>query len=158
MTLVTCLIIFIALVSGTGSAQPQKSPGLAGCKKTNDKTTCNLYWLRKSIEEAHTVKTEYQERDRATGAQLKDLARSLGKSVAAPGDTPDLTFTIAPAPISGVDIGPADEEILELKVYSVEDAKQKLIWVETYRGQKDKPWPANVHAAIEQFRKKLSKS
>jgi hypothetical protein len=65
----------------------QKSPDLAGCKTTNDQTTCNLYWLRKSIEEAHTVKAEYQERDRATGAQLKDLARSLGKSVAAPGDT-----------------------------------------------------------------------
>jgi hypothetical protein len=59
MTLVTCLMIFIALVSGTGSAQPQKSPDLAGCKTTNDQTTCNLYWLRKSIEEAHTVKAEY---------------------------------------------------------------------------------------------------
>lgn len=154
----TVLMMCLALMSGTASAQPQKPSDFAGCTTKDGQTTCNLYWLRKALGEAHTVKAEYGERDRATGAQLKDLAKSLGKTVAAPDEPADLTFTVAPAPASGVDIGPADEEILEFKVFSGSDAQKKLIWVETYRGQKDVPWPANVHAAIEQFRKRLSKS
>jgi hypothetical protein len=103
------------------------------------------------------VKAEYEDMDRATGSQLKDLAKKLGKSVAKDDEMADLTFTVAPAALSGVDIGPADEEILELRVYSGASSHGKLIWVETYRGQKDKPWPANVHAAIEQFRGRLAK-
>jgi hypothetical protein len=148
----------LALAPMAASAQAPKDADLAGCTKKDGQTVCNLYWLRKTIDAAHTAKADYGERDRATGAQLKDLARSLGKSVAKGNQPADLTFVIAPAPISGVDVGPADEEILELKVYTGEDSQRKLIWVETYRGQKDRPWPANVHAAIEQFRKKLSQS
>jgi hypothetical protein len=151
------LMMCFASMSGVVSAQARKPADLAGCTAKDGQMTCNLYWLRKSLGEAHTVKAEYGERDRATGAQLKDLAKSLGKRVAAPNQPADLTFTVAPASVSGIDIGPADEEILELKVFSGSDAQKKLIWVETYRGQKDKPWPANVHAAIEQFRKTLSK-
>lgn len=152
------LIASLAMVPLAASAQAPKDADLAGCATKDGQTVCNLYWLRKTVDAAHTAKAEYGERDRATGAQLKDLAKSLGKSVTKAGQPADLTFTIAPAQLSGVDVGPADEEILELKVYSGEDSQRKLIWVETYRGQKDRSWPANVHAAIEQFRKKLSQS
>ncbi|HEX2918839.1 MAG TPA: hypothetical protein VHN81_09975 [Edaphobacter sp.] len=152
------LAVSLTLVPFAAAGQSTKDPNLAGCTAKDGQTLCNLYWLRKTVDTAHTAKAEYGERDRATGAQLKDLAKSLGKSLANPDQPADLTFAIAPAPISGVDVGPADEEILELKVYSGEDAQRKLIWVETYRGQKDRPWPANVHAAIEQFRKKLAQS
>jgi hypothetical protein len=152
------LVACLTLVPMAASAQAPKDADLAGCTTKDGQTVCDLYWLRKTVDAAHTAKAEYGERDRATGAQLKDLAKSLGKSVAKRDQPADLTFAIAPAPISGVDVGPADEEILELKVYTGEDGQRKLIWVETYRGQKDRPWPANVHAAIEQFRKKLSQS
>jgi len=152
------LTLCLSLVLGIGTAQPQQPAVLAGCTTKNAQPTCDWYWFRKTLDSAHSVKVKYDPMDRSTGAQLEDLAKTLGKSVAANGETPDLTFTIAPAPTTGIDIGPGDEEILELKVYSDASAPQKLIWVETYRGQKDRPWPANVHAAIEQFRKKVEKS
>lgn len=152
------LAAYLTLVPMAASAQGGNGADLAGCTTKDGQTVCNLYWLRKTVDAAHTATAEYGERDRATGAQLKDLAKSLGTSVAKRDQAADLTFAIAPAPVSGVDVGPADEEILELKVYTGEDGQRKLIWVETYRGQKDKPWPANVHAAIDQFRKKLSQS
>jgi hypothetical protein len=87
--------------------------------------------------------------------QLNELTQKLGKSVPKGNEKADLTFTVVPAEISGVDVGPADEEILELRVYEGGTSRGKLIWVETYRGQKDKPWPANVHEAIKQFRDRL---
>jgi hypothetical protein len=151
------LIACLALISLTAFAQTPEHAN-PGCQLKDGQTVCSLYWLRKTVDAAHTAKAEYGERDRATGAQLKHLAKTLGKTLTKSDQPADLTFTIAPAPLSGVDIGPADEEILELKVYSGEDAERKLIWVETYRGQKDRSWPANVHAAIEQFRQKLSQS
>lgn len=150
-------LIWVALVLGMAPAQAQKPASLAGCITEHEKTTCNWYWFQKTLDAAHVVKADYSERDRATGSQLKDLAKALGKGVVKNGETSDLTFAVQEAAIAGVDIGPADVEILELRIYSNEDSQQKLIWVETYRGQKDKPWPANVHAAIQQFRERLVK-
>lgn len=147
--------LLFALGLGVGTVQAQIPANSAGCTTEHRETKCNWYWARKSLDAAQSVKAEYKEMDRATGAQLKDLAKELGKTVAKEDQPADLTFTVMPAAISGVDIGPADEEILELKVYSGSSSQGKLIWVETYRGQKDKPWQANVHAAIEQFRQRL---
>jgi hypothetical protein len=151
------LTIYLALVITVVSAQAQSPAKLAGCKTDQGQTTCDSYWFQKTLDTAQVVKVEYSERDRATGSQLKDLAKTLGKSVAKEGETPDLTFTVQEAQVAGVDIGPADVEILELRIYSNENSERKLIWVETYRGQKDIPWPANVHAAIEQFLQRLKK-
>jgi hypothetical protein len=151
------LKMVLALVLGLGLAQAQTPVSPVACKTERGETTCDWYWLRKTLDASHTVKAEYGDMDRATGSQLKDLAKKLGKTVAKDDEPADLTFTVAPAALSGVDIGPADAEILELRVYSDGSSQGKLIWVETYRGQKDKPWPANVHAAIEQFRERLVK-
>ena len=147
----TCLaLVLLAVVA------PAQTPAKeAGCKSGQGTVTCNWYWFRKSLDAAHIVKAEYKDMDRSTGAQLRDLAKELGKTVAKQDGTADLTFTLTPAAVSGVDIGPADEEILELRVYEGDSSRGKLIWVETYRGQKDKPWPANVHEAIVQFRNHL---
>lgn len=151
------LTMCFALVVGMGSVQAQTPAKLAGCKTEQGQTTCDWYWFQKALDAAHIVKAEYSERDRPTGSQLKDLVKTLGKSVAKDDETPDLTLTVQEAPVAGVDVGPADVEILELRAYSNVNGQKKLVWVETYRGQKDKPWPANVHAAIAQFQQRLKK-
>lgn len=150
------LAVWFALVLGSGVAQAQVSA--AGCTIDHKVATCNWSSFRKSLDSARVVKAEYANMDRSTGSQLKELAKSLGKGVAGGDEGADLTFTVVPADVTGMDIGPADEEILELRVYAGGSSRGKLIWVETYRGQKDKPWPANVHAAIEQFQARLAKS
>jgi hypothetical protein len=103
------------------------------------------------------VKPDYRERDKSTGVQLKELAQKLGKTIVQDGAAPDLTFTVIPATATGIDVSSADKEILELHIYAGDSSQQKLIWVETYIGQKDRPWPANVHATISQFMKRLAK-
>jgi hypothetical protein len=150
------MYLLLVLVLGLGMAQAQPSVN-PGCTTEHGQTTCSWYWFQKSLDTAHIVRAEYGEMDRGTGSQLKDLAKELGKTVAKKDEPADLTLTVVPATISGVDIGPADEEILELRIYSGGNSQGKLIWVETYRGQKDKPWPANVHAAIAQFQDRLAK-
>jgi len=128
----------------------------AGCTSEHGVAKCNWYWFRKDLDAAHVVRAEYGQMDRPTGAQLKELAKGLGKSVATRDESADLTMTVVPAPVSGVDIGPADEEILELRIYEGNSSSEgKLIWVERYRGQRDKPWPANVQQAIQQFEERL---
>ncbi len=155
MTTLEGLRLVLALVLGVNAAQAQVTA--TGCTVVKKVTTCNWESFRKEVASAHAVKAEYSQMDRNTGSQLKELAKELGKTVVNGNETADLTFTVVPADISGMDVGPADEEILEVRVYSGNSSKESLVWVETYRGQKDRSWPANVHAAIQQFRERLVK-
>jgi hypothetical protein len=149
------LRLVLTLVMGMGVAQAQVA---AGCTVANRVTTCNWESFRNKMAASHTVRAEYSQMDRSTGSQLKELAKELGKTVANGDDAADLTFAVVPASISGMDIGPADEKILELRIYSGGGSgRGNLVWVETYRGQKDRSWPANVYAAIQQFRERLVK-
>jgi hypothetical protein len=149
------LRLVLVLVSGIGAAQAQATA--AGCTVVKKVATCNWEAFRKEVASAHAVRAEYSQMDRNTGSQLKELAKELGKTVVNGSETADLTFAVVPADISGMDVGPADVEILELRVYSGNSSNDSLVWVETYRGQKDRSWPANVHAAIQQFRERLVK-
>lgn len=141
----------LALSATGGYIQAQ---GTSGCVTTNDRTSCNWSAFENTLNTAHLLRLEYKAGD-GSSLQLKEMAKSLGKTVAQKGERADLTVTVVPAVITGVDIGPADKEILELRFYSGGDGKPRLVWVETYIGQKDKPWPANVHEAIQQFLKRL---
>jgi len=130
----------------------------AGCTVERGQATCNWAAFRTALDAAHTVKVQYRERDRTTGAQLKDMVAKLGKTVAQGEEKPDLTVNVIPAELTGIDVSSADKEILELHVYTGDNSEQSLIWVETYIGQKDRPWPANVQSTILQFFKRLKKS
>ncbi len=149
----TGLSLFFALVLGVGVIQASAATGCTAEKKD---TTCDWGSFRKELASAHVVRAEYGNMDRAAGSQLKELAKELGKTVATKDEPADLTFKVQSASFAGIDIGPADEEILQLLVYSGGSSSQ-LVWVETYRGQKDRSWPANVHAAIQQFRERVTK-
>jgi hypothetical protein len=129
----------------------------AGCAVERNLATCNWTGFRKALNTAQTVKVEYRERDRSTGSQLREMVAKLGKTVARGEDKPDLTVSVIPADTTGIDVSSADKEILELHIYAGDSGVQNLIWVETYVGQKDRPWPANVHATISQFLDRLKK-
>jgi len=151
----TAFALTSALALSTFTLQAQTNE--AGCNVQHNQATCNWTAFRKVLDDAKTVKADYRERDKATGAQLKELAQKLGKTLAQDGATPDLTFTVIPAASTGIDVSSADKEILELHVYAGDSSQEKLIWVETYVGQKDRPWPANVHSTISQFMGRLKK-
>src|ERR1700710_136456 len=104
MTKLIRLKIPLTLVVAVASVHAQSPAKLAGCKTDHGQTTCDSYWFRKTLDAAQVVKAESSERDRVTGSQLKELARTLGKRVANDGETPDLTFTVQEAPEAGVDI------------------------------------------------------
>ena len=129
----------------------------AGCTVEKNQATCNWAAFKKTLDAAHTVKVEYRDRDKSTGAQLKTLVDKLGKTLVTGEDKPDLTMNVIPATASGIDMDSGDKEILELHVYAGESSPQNLIWVETYVGQRDRPWPANVQMTISQFKKRLAK-
>lgn len=148
--------LFSTMALGSVSAHAQTND--AGCVIQHDQATCNWTAFRKALDTAKTVKADYRERDKSTGMQLKELAQKLGKTIVQDGATPDLTFTVIPAAATGVDVSSADKEILELHIYAGDNSQEKLIWVETYIGQKDRPWPANVHSTIAQFMKRLQKN
>lgn len=148
------LPLLFALVLGTNSTQIRAA---TSCTVEKQAATCDWRSFREQLASAHLMRAEYNERDRAAGSQLKELVMDLGKTVADQAGTADLTIKVVPASESGVDVGLADEEILQLLVYSGNDSKGPLVWVETYNGQKDRSWPANVHAAIQQFRERIVK-
>ncbi len=156
--LIRLAIVSLFSLATVSPAMAQKPANLAGCVTKDEQTTCDWYWFHKTLDSSRTVAVESSNMDRSTGAQLRNLATSLGKTIAATEEAPDLILEVSPATVSGVDFGPADEEILSLNIYSGAESQRKLVWVETYRGQKDRPWPANVHAVIAQFQRRLSPS
>jgi hypothetical protein len=151
----TLLAMCSILIVGSAGLHAQNNQ--AGCTIEREQATCNWTAFRKALDAAHTAKPEYRDRDKSTGMQLKDLVTKLGKNVPQDGGAADLTLTVIPANATGIDMSSADKEILELHIYAGTSDPQNLIWVETYIGQRDRPWPANVQSTIAQFLKRLSK-
>lgn len=147
-------VTFVGMFSGATVVAQQD---VASCSFDKGAYTCNWSAFKSVLEASRTVAVENEPMDQPTGTQLKELARKLGKTVAAGERRADLTFTVVSADEPGIAIGPADQEILELKMYAGGNSNGKLIWVESYRGQQDRPWGANVHEAIEQFLARFGK-
>lgn len=147
----TCLaLVLLAYVA------PAQTPiKEAGCKTEKGTPTCNWYWFRKSLDAAHIVKAEDMDMDRSTGAQFKGPRERARKDRGEAGWDGRPDFYRDAGSLIGRGDWTGDEEILELRVDEGDSSRGKLIWVETYRGQRDKPWPANVHEAIVQFHNHL---
>jgi hypothetical protein len=149
-------LAYLTLVFGPVARYVSAQTNVAGCTVKQDKMFCNWPAFKQALASTNAVKLEYSERDPATGLQLKDMAKKLGKNIAKDGEGSDIIFTVVPAIVTGIDVGPADKQILELRAYST-NSRRNLLWVETYIGQKDKPWSMNVHEAVAQFLERLSK-
>lgn len=105
-----------------------------------------------ALDRAHTVAIETGHMDRAAAHELRHLVTNMGKLPEPAGSLADLTLRLEPTPPTGIDIGPADHDLATLRIFAPgTTGTPVLLWVETLRGQGDRPWPAQVHALIEQF-------
>ena len=134
-------------------------PAVEGCTQAKNIYTCDWETFRRALGAAHTVAVPVSPMDRFTAVQLRELAGALGKSVAAKGQAGDLVFSVLPVDSTGIDFGPRDRPLATLQVYAPEpdSGRKTLLWVETYTGQPDRPWAADVKAVIDQFRKRVNK-
>lgn len=141
-------------VSGTMTAQQS-----GGCTLQKQVYTCDWQAFAQELDKARSISIETQSMDRFTARQLRELAGQLGKSVVPNGQQGDLTFLVIPLPSTGVHIGPAGEPLATLRIYAPapQNARGKLLWAEIYTGQPDRPWPATVHALIQQFHDRIQK-
>ena len=151
------IVVSAGVFCSTVDAQHRAPVISPGCGVLKDVTTCNWPAFHDVLSSAHVVAVEHGKIDRFTGRQLAELAERLGKTVASPGQPGDLTFVIVPAEEHGIDIGPADQPILKLEIRSGPTSRGDLLWVETFRGDPERPWPSSVHSVIDQFEARLAK-
>src|SRR5579875_3721925 len=71
----------------------------------------------------------------------------------------DRAHTVALLGPNGVDFGPRDHDLARLEVFAPSSSASQgtLLWAETYRGQGDRPWPAQVHALLTQFQQRFQR-
>ncbi len=136
--------------------QAQEPTPTAGCTLKKDVYTCDKSSFVKSLKSATTIAVQTQGTDHTSGPQLKELILKLGKTPQEAQETPaDLTFLLIPLPSDGMSFG--SSELATLRVYgpAPQGERGRLLWAETYVGQGDIPWPAIVHALIQQFQAKF---
>lgn len=81
---------------------------------------------------------------------MEGLARSLGKTIRAGSS---LRLVLAPSDAGGIYYGPSDRELGTIRAWY----GNKLLWVESYYGQPDIPWPIVVNHLTAQFRRNFKK-
>jgi hypothetical protein len=125
-----------------------------------DHYICDSTAFQHRLALSKTVRIDTDRMDLFGNKQMTELAESLGKKVAAKEQRPDLIFDLAYIDRTGrINVGPADIAIATLSVYDPAKGagKRGLIWVETFDGQEDRPWPSVVTDIIRQFRKNALK-
>ena len=153
------VVMLGTLVAAGGMAQA-RTPSEPSCTLEKQVYKCDWQAFVQRLDKSHTVAVETQSSvDRFTAKQLRELAGELGKTVAPEDQLGDLTFLLIPLQSTGVHYGPAGEAIATLRIYASAPGTPRatLLWAETYTGQPDRPWPATVHALIQQFQDRLQK-
>ena len=142
----------LALVGmGSAASVGQQVTGGAGCVVNDRVRTCNWEGFKQLLSAATTAAVEAPAMERFTDNDLRDLAKKLGKRVVGGDDHADLTFEVVSADQDAIVFGPSDRNLAELRVYAGGSDRAPLVWVETYRGQGDEPWPSIVGAVVMQF-------
>jgi hypothetical protein len=154
-----CVVVMLGALAAAGGVARAQSASEPGCTLEKQVYTCNWQAFVQRLDKAHTVAVETQQLDRFTAKQLRELVGELGKTVAAEDQLGDLTFLLIPMQSTGVHIGPAGEPLATLRIYASLPGAPRgmMLWAETYTGQPDRPWPATVHALIEQFHDRLQR-
>lgn len=156
----TLLGVLLSICVGRGMALApkllQEAPQ-AGCALVDTAYHCDLTGFHKALASAHSIAIQTQPMDRMTAAQLRRLVTTLGKQLGTNSDRGTLLIALTPVEMTGITIGPGDHDLATLRVYALDDENRRgdLLWAETLRGQGDRPWPAQVHALIEQFQARL---
>lgn len=152
------LVVLFALFSPALALTQQQPPPTVDCSLESGHYTCTRSVLLHRFAEAHTVAIATEPRSRMAQAQLTHFIESLDKQVVPDGQQADITLHLVRAPSDGVEVGPSDMDLATLRVFWSRHGNDRshLIWVETYRGQVDRPWPAVVNGLTSQFQKTLS--
>ncbi len=151
------LITMTLAMTGITTGAAQTAATDAGCVIGKKEATCNWTAFRAALDSTRVVAVEYGATDQAVGLRLKELAARLGKKVATPEMPGGLTFVAVQPDTTGVEIGPEDQELVELRIYAGPSSRGRLLWVESYRGPADRPWPTSVQSTIQQFETHLAK-
>lgn len=149
--------LIFALVAPLLTAQQPVAPD-AGCAFHKGTYLCNWSSFKLAFDRAHTVAVETGPMDRQAATQLSHMLTEVGKQSVTRDQHPDLTLLLLPVEPSGVNLGPADHDLATLRIYAPDahSPHAVLLWAETFRGQGDRPWPAQVHALITQFQNRVS--
>jgi len=153
-----CVVVMLSALAAGGVARAQKA-NEQGCTLEKQVYTCDWQAFVQRLDKARTIAIETQQIDKFTARQLRELAGELGKTVVPEDQLGDLTFLLIPMQSTGVHIGPAGEPLATLRIYASLTGAPRgtLLWAEMFTGQPDRPWPATVHALIEQFHDRLQK-
>lgn len=146
-----------ALPSQAQSSTQQNAPDSA-CVLQKDVYQCDWLAFKHTFESAKTVSVQTETQDEHADHELRRLARQLGKNVIPRGEQPaDLTLLLIPLNKEGIYIGPGEENLGTLRIYSGRTASNPgtLVWAETYRGTKDIPWPSVEFYLMHQFEARL---
>lgn len=146
-------------VQGAAQMETETTQTTSACTLAKGVYTCDSVRFAKTLNEAKSVAIETHSVDKFAQAQLKDLlAKKLGKTIVSDGSPADLIFILVPLSAAGVDFGRSDNVLGTLQVYQAtpEGRRGGLVWVETYSGSQDLPWPAVVNSLTGQFQKRFN--
>jgi hypothetical protein len=141
------------LASALTAAAQQQPPRTAGCVlQFQDHYICNRDAFQVRLAAAKTVQVSVARMELFAGQEMTKLVQGLGKTEVVKGGKPDLIFELSSVDRNGrIDFGPNDYALATLAVYEpVRDGRHR-IWVETFDGQEDRPWPGTVVDLIRRF-------
>ncbi|WP_263378998.1 hypothetical protein [Granulicella paludicola] len=130
----------------------------AACALEKGVYQCDWLAFKSAFNAAKTVSVQSEAQDVHSDDSLRKLANHLGKNVVPRTDQPaDLTFLMVPLNKNGIYIGPGEENLGTLRIYSGRTVSEPgtLVWAETYRGTKDVPWPSVEFYLMQQFKARL---
>ncbi|MGI4853613.1 MAG: hypothetical protein ACRYF4_06145 [Janthinobacterium lividum] len=142
------------LAIGVGLPAQQHTPGCT--LDFQDHYRCDLSAFQTRLAASHTVRVDTDRLDLFASRRVQDLIGTLGKTVITSAQRPDLIFDLSPVDRSGqVDLSPANVALATLSVYDPArgSGKRGLIWVETFDGTTDRPWPGVVIELLDKFKK-----
>jgi hypothetical protein len=146
------LLPLICLLLASAASLPAQVAPLVACTQVKGETRCDDASFSAALKAAKTVAVSSQPASPASDHALERLAHDLGKTVSP--DAADLSFELVRQEQGGIFYGPGDRELATLRIYAhgTRGERGPLVWVETYLGQPDMPWPSVAQQALQQFK------
>ena len=152
--LLPCALLSLLAASST-YPQTVATPGDTHCRPVRDSVyECNREAFQRRLQHARTMRVDTDRLDLYAAGELRRIAPNLGLTAVSGEQKPDLIFDLSAVDHSGrIDFGPADIPLATLSVYDPAkgSGRRSLIWVETFIGQQDRPWPSVVTGLLQQF-------
>jgi hypothetical protein len=145
-------LLFIFCITSSIFTCAQQRVEAHACTLSGKEYKCDKSSFEKILLVSRAVSMKAPRLDPSANEQLDKLAHALGKVIRPSGA--DLTFVLSHADTNGIYYGPSDRELAVIRVYygAEDSAPGEMVWVESYYGQPDTPWPIVVNHLTNQFR------